>query len=131
VNVLPESVTVIAPEYDDEVPSDPLTVMLPPLVAIVVSPEYVLAPESVSVLLPALMMPPVPLITPLNVVLPDEPEVSTPEPSMMLPAPVIEPTVSDTLLRSRVPVTETAEPSGTEPDPLNRRVPAVTVVVPE
>jgi hypothetical protein len=130
VNVLPESVMVMAPAYDDEVPNEPLTVRFPPLVAMVVAPEYVLAPESVSVLLPALMMPPVPLITPLNPVLPDEPEVSTPDPSVMLPAPVIEPTVSDTPLRSNVPVTETAEPSGTEPDPLRRSVPAVTVVAP-
>jgi hypothetical protein len=36
--------------------------------------------------------------------------------------------VSDTLLRSKVPVTETADKSGTEPEPASLRVPAEIVV---
>ena len=96
---------------------------------IVVRPVYKFAVESVNVVAaPTLTTLPLPVIDPLKLVLPAEPEVSVAEPSEIVPAPVIEPTVSDTLLRSKVPVTETADKSGTEPEPESRSVPAEIVV---
>ena len=96
---------------------------------IVVRPVYKFAVESVNVVAaPTLTTLPLPVIDPLKLVLPAEPEVSVAEPSEIVPAPVIEPTVSDTLLRSKVPVTETADKSGTEPEPESRRVPNEIVV---
>ena len=98
----------------------------------VVGPEYVFAFDNVSVPLPLLVVPPEPETTPLKVVdVPSPPDVSTAEPRVMDPAPVIDPTVSETPFRSKVPVTVTAEESGTPPDPVSWSVPAETVVVPE
>ena len=98
-------------------------------VEIVVLPVYVLAFDNVNVLAaPTLTMLPAPVIVPLKLVLPAEPEVSVAEPSEIVPAPVIEPTVSETLLRSKVPVTVTADKSGIEPEPESRRVPNEIVV---
>ena len=97
----------------------------------VVEPEYEFAPDSVSVPEPVFVMAPVPLMTPLKDVLElSPPLVSVAEPSVMLPAPAIEPTVSATSFRLRVPVTVTAEAFGSEPVPLSAMVPAEMVVAP-
>ena len=78
---------------------------------------------------------PEPVIVPLKVVSVSEPlawsspVVRVAEPKLMVPAPATDPTMSDTLFRSNVPVTVTAERSGTEPEPLSFRVPAEIVVV--
>ena len=62
----------------------------------VVTPVYVPEVDNVSVVAaPALVIPPVPVIVPLNVVLPAEPLVSVPAPSAIVPAPAIDPTVSE------------------------------------
>jgi hypothetical protein len=61
---------------------------------------------------------------------PADPDVNVAAPSVMLPRPVIEPTVSDTPFRSNVAVTVTADESGSDPDPLSFREPAEIVVAP-
>lgn len=131
VNVLADDVMTMFPAYDELVPSVPDTARLPPSAAIVVLPEYVLAPDNVRVVeAPALMMLPVPVIDPLKPVVPADPEVSVADPSEIVPAPVIEPTVSDTLFMLNVPVTDTADASGILPEPESRNSPSVTVVPP-
>ena len=97
----------------------------------VVEPVYEFAPDSVSVPEPVFVIAPVPLTIPLNDVLElSPPLVSVAEPSVMLPVPAIEPTVSATLFKSNVPVTVTAEAFGSEPVPLSAMVPAEIVVAP-
>ena len=79
------------------------------------------------------MKPPLPDITPLNsVVVSSPPAVNVPAPSVMFPAPAIEPTTSVTPLRSNVDeaATVTADEFGTEPDPLSFSVPTDTAVEP-
>jgi hypothetical protein len=130
-NVLADDVMTMFPAYDALVPSVPDTARLPPSAAIVVLPEYVLAPDNVRVVeAPALMMLPVPVIDPLKPVVPADPEVSVADPSEIVPAPVIEPTVSDTSFMLNVPVTDTADASGMLPEPESRNSPSVTVVPP-
>jgi len=75
---------------------------VPPLM--VVPPLWVFAPESVSLPVPVLVNDPVSLITPLNSVLElSPPAVSAPEPSVIWPAPAMDPTVSLKSFRSYVP----------------------------
>ena len=73
---------------------------------------------------------PLPVIDPLKLVLLVDPEVSVADPSEIVPAPAIEPTVSDTLFMLNVPVTDRAEVSGMLPDPSNFSSPTVIVVAP-
>jgi len=49
---------------------------------------------------------------------------------VILPAPAMEPTVSETPFKSKVPVTVSAEEFGSEPEPLSAMVPAEMVVEP-
>ena len=67
VNVLLAEVNVIIPGYDAGVvldPSVPDTLILPPEVLMVVLPEYVFAPDNVSVPAPDFCNAPVPDTTP-------------------------------------------------------------------
>ena len=90
-------------------------------------------PVSVSVPAPALVNPPVSEITPEKVV--DDaspPAVSVPEPSVIDPAPAIEPTVSVMSFRSNVAPesTVTAVVSAKRPEPDNITTPAEICVTP-
>ena len=89
-------------------------------------------PESVSVPAPVLTSaPPVPEIRPVNDVdVASPPAVSVPDPSVIAPAPAIDPTVSDTPAMLKVPAIDIAEVSGTPPDPDNTKVPAEIDVAP-
>ena len=103
-------------------------------------PGYVFAPDSVSVLVPCLVMPAslLPLITPLNVVSVSGPEawsspvVSLAVPRAILPAPAIDPTVSLKLARLNVApkATDTADRSGITPAAPEVNVPVEIVVAP-
>src|SRR6266508_3618091 len=106
---------------------DPLAPPLPSCrlpAVIVVPPEYVLAPESVSAPLPILVRPPLPEIVPENVVLVlSVPVVSVAEPSVTeppgptTPAPRSPGRSPVVVLVLSVPVVSVAEPSVTEPAP--------------
>ena len=89
-------------------------------------------PESVSVPAPVLTSaPPVPEIRPENVVdVASPPAVRVPDPSVIAPAPAIDPTVSDTPAMLKVPAIDIAEASGTPPEPDSTNVPAEIVVAP-
>ena len=91
-----------------------------------------LAPENVSVPDPVLVSAPLPLSTPLNVVLVPVSVVSVALPSVTLPAPASEPIVSPVLFKSSVaPLdTVTATVSAIALPPARRRVPALTDVAP-
>ena len=67
MNVLVAEVMTIAPAYEAEAPSEPLPeiVMFPPLVLIVVSPPYVLAPDNERVPAPDFWSAPEPETTPV------------------------------------------------------------------
>ena len=66
----------------------------------VVTPVYVPEVDNVSVVpTPTLVIPPVPVIVPLNVVLPAVPLARVPAPSAIVPCPVIDPTVSELLAK--------------------------------
>src|SRR5438067_2331610 len=108
---------------------EPTNVPLP----IVVPPEKVFAPDKVSVPVPVLTRPPVPLITPENVVEAFVPPlVSANDPRSMLPAPAMEPTVSAAAVSCRVAAddTLTAVVSASELLPASASVPAETFVAP-
>ena len=102
---------------------------------IVSTPVNATSASMVRVPEPAFVRPPVPLIGPVNVVLlllP--PAVRVPEPSVMVPAPAIDPTVVVLPLVSNIApdeivtaVDDDRAPAGLE---LNFRVPALTVVEP-
>ena len=105
---------------------------------IVVTPVYVLAPDSVSVPLPDFVKaPPAPDTTPLNVVVALPPTVNVPLPSVIAPVVLpltsaIEATVSLLLFRSNVAPFAicTALLSAITPDAPSLSVPALIVVVP-
>ena len=98
-------------------------------------PEYVLAPLSVRVPVPFFTNEPelVPLMTPENVVAElSWPAMSCPVPTLMLPAPEIEPTVSLELFMSKVApeATLSADESGMRLAAFSFNVPKLTVVGP-
>jgi hypothetical protein len=76
-----------------------------------------------------LIIEPVPLITPLKV-LDNEPLVNVPLPSVIDPAPPIEPTVSLKFARLNVPVTVSALSFGIQPPAPNVKVPSEIDVEP-
>lgn len=86
-------------------------------------------PDSVSSPVPAFVSPPVSEMTPVNDV--EElfpPVVNVAVPSVIEPAPAIDPTVSVTSFRSKVPAIDIADESGTLPEPDNMSVPVEIVV---
>jgi len=102
-NVPPLNVKSLAVTLPGAVPKlvSALRLNLPPLIA--VAPVYVFAPDKVSVPDPTLVTLPVPLMTPLNVVLVESfPNVKAAEPSVTVPLPANEPIESLKLNRFHV-----------------------------
>lgn len=136
VSVLPDEVRVIRPAYEAGVvlaPRVPEIVMLPPEAEIVVFPEYVLAPDKVSVPEPDFVSEPVPETTPPYEYASDRFTTSA-ELFVMLPAtePVVEPDPIETVPAEivRDPRKEFVPVNVSVPVPVFVRLPELADVVP-
>ena len=144
VPVMLPVVKVTAPTVSEKAPMSnvpPFTVTAPdkalvtPTVKVpavmVVSPAKGVTPVSVHVPVPALVKPPVPLATPLKVVLVlSPPAVRVNAPSDTAPAPANDPTVSLPVNASVAPVATVTALASPIPLPFTDKVPALIVVAP-